>query len=55
MMSISENASIDSRQIHLATIIFLYSGQLIEHALTEIIFTQPNDLRTKACIEGAFG
>jgi ABC-type phosphate transport system ATPase subunit len=55
MMSISENASIASRQIHLATIIFLYSGQLIEHGPTETTFTEPNDPRTKEYIEGAFG
>jgi len=36
-------------------VIFLYLGQLIEHGPTETIFTQPNDPRTKAYIEGAFG
>jgi phosphate transport system ATP-binding protein len=36
-------------------VIFLYLGELIEHGPTETIFTQPNDPRTKAYIEGAFG
>jgi phosphate transport system ATP-binding protein len=36
-------------------VIFLYLGELIEHGPTEIIFDQPNDPRTKAYIEGAFG
>ena len=36
-------------------VIFLYLGELIEHGPTETIFTQPNDPRTKAYVEGAFG
>ena len=36
-------------------VIFLYLGQLIEHGLTENMFTQPSDPRTKAYIEGTFG
>jgi phosphate transport system ATP-binding protein len=33
----------------------LYLGELIEQGPTETIFTEPNDPRTKAYIEGAFG
>jgi phosphate transport system ATP-binding protein len=36
-------------------VVFLYLGQLVEHGPTETMFTQPNDPRTKAYIEGAFG
>jgi phosphate transport system ATP-binding protein len=36
-------------------VVFLYLGELIEQGPTETIFTQPNDPRTKAYIEGAFG
>jgi phosphate transport system ATP-binding protein len=36
-------------------VVFLYLGELIEHGPTETIFTEPNDPRTKAYIEGAFG
>jgi ABC-type phosphate transport system ATPase subunit len=30
-------------------------GELLEHDPTETILTQPDDRRTKAYIEGAFG
>jgi ABC-type phosphate transport system ATPase subunit len=33
----------------------MYLGELIEQGPTETIFTEPNDPRTKAYIEGAFG
>jgi ABC-type phosphate transport system ATPase subunit len=36
-------------------VVFLYLSELIEHGPTETIFTEPNDPRTKAYIEGAFG
>jgi phosphate transport system ATP-binding protein len=36
-------------------VVFLYLGELIEQGPTETIFTEPNDPRTKAYIEGAFG
>jgi phosphate transport system ATP-binding protein len=36
-------------------VVFLYLGELIEQGSTETIFTEPNDPRTKAYIEGAFG
>jgi phosphate transport system ATP-binding protein len=36
-------------------VVFLYLGELIEQGPTEIIFTKPNDPRTRAYIEGAFG
>jgi ABC-type phosphate transport system ATPase subunit len=36
-------------------LIFLYTGELIEQGPTETIFTEPNDPRTKAYIEGTFG
>jgi phosphate transport system ATP-binding protein len=36
-------------------IVFLCLGELIEQGPTETIFTEPNDPRTKAYIEGAFG
>jgi phosphate transport system ATP-binding protein len=36
-------------------VILLYPGELIEHGPTESIFTEPNEPRTKAYIEGAFG
>jgi phosphate transport system ATP-binding protein len=36
-------------------VVFLYLGELIEHGPTETIFTEHNDARMKAYIEGAFG
>lgn len=36
-------------------VVFLYLGELIEHGPAETIFTQPDDPRTKAYIEGVFG
>jgi phosphate transport system ATP-binding protein len=36
-------------------VVFLCLGELIEHGPTESMFTQPDDPRTKAYIEGAFG
>jgi len=36
-------------------VIFLYLGELVEHRPSEEFFTQPNDPRTKAYIEGSFG
>jgi phosphate transport system ATP-binding protein len=36
-------------------VVFIYLGELIEQGPTETIFTEPNDPRTKAYIEGAFG
>jgi len=36
-------------------VIFLYLGELIEHGSAEKIFTHPDNPKTKAYIEGAFG
>ena len=36
-------------------VIFLYLGELIEHGPAETVFTQPDNPRTKAYIEGVFG
>jgi len=36
-------------------VIFLYLGELIEHGPAEAVFTQPNNPRTRAYIEGVFG
>ena len=54
MMSILEGVSIASRHIDLPTM-SPFSIWLIEHDPTETIFTQPDDPRTRAYIEGAFG
>jgi len=36
-------------------VIFLYLGELIEHGPAETVFTQANNPRTRAYIEGVFG
>jgi len=36
-------------------VIFLYLGELIEHGAAEKVFTQPDNPKTKAYIEGVFG
>jgi len=36
-------------------VIFLYLGELVEHGPAEILFTRPNNPRTKAYFEGVFG
>jgi phosphate transport system ATP-binding protein len=36
-------------------VIFLYLGELIEYGPAEKVFTQPDDPRTRAYIEGVFG
>jgi ABC-type phosphate transport system ATPase subunit len=33
----------------------LHLGELIDHSQTETTFTEPNDPRTKAYVETAFG